>query len=71
MDSEAAVIRSEMTRTRADLDRKLTQLESRAREMTPQAYVRRHLPDYAWERAIGSALVAIGSWMAWKRYRRA
>lgn len=69
MDREAAVIRSEMSQTRADLDRKLSQLETRAKEMTPQAYVRRHMPDYPWERAIGTALLAVGGWMAWRRYR--
>ncbi len=37
MDREAAVIRSEMSQTRADLDRKLSQLETRAKEMTPRA----------------------------------
>jgi hypothetical protein len=58
-----------MSQTRADLDRKLTQLEARAREMTPRAYVERHMPDYAWDRAIGASLVALGSWMAWKRFR--
>ncbi len=36
MDSEAAVIRAEMSRTRADLDRKLTELQARARDMTPR-----------------------------------
>ena len=71
MDREAAVIRSEMSQTRADLDRKLSQLEARAKEMTPKAYVRRHMPEYPWENAIGSALLAIGSWMAWRHYRAA
>ena len=36
MDREAAVIRSEMSQTRAGLDRKLSQLEARARDMTPR-----------------------------------
>jgi hypothetical protein len=71
MDREAAVIRSEMSQTRADLDRKLSQLQSRARDMTPRRYVERHMPEYAWERAIGSALLVVGGWMAWKRYRAA
>jgi hypothetical protein len=60
-----------MSQTRADLDRKLSQLQSRARDMTPRRYVERHMPEYAWERAIGSALLAVGGWMAWKRYRAA
>ena len=75
MDRETAVIRSEMTQTRADLDYKLSQLEARARDMTPRRYVQRHMPDhmpeYFWEGAIGSALLAIGGWMAWRQYRHA
>jgi hypothetical protein len=69
MDREAAVIRSEMSQTRADLDRKLSELESRARDLTPRRYVERHMPDYFMERAIGSALLAVCGWMAWRRYR--
>jgi hypothetical protein len=67
-----------MTQTRADLDYKLSQLEAKARDMTPRAYVRRHMPDvrrympeYPWDRAIGGALLAVGGWMAWRRYRAA
>ena len=60
-----------MTQTRADLDYKLSQLESMARDMTPRRYVQRHMPEYPWEGAIGSALLAIGGWMAWRRYRHA
>jgi len=75
MDRQAAVIKSEMSQTRADLDRKLSQLEAKAKEMTPRAYVRRHMPDhmpeYFWEGAIGSALLAIGGWMTWRHYRPA
>jgi hypothetical protein len=71
MDREAAVIRSEMTQTRADLDYKLSQLESRARDMTPRRYVERHMPEYFMERAIGVGLLAVGGWMAWRRYRAA
>ena len=69
MDREAAVIRSEMSQTRADLDRKLSKLEARAKEMSPRAYARRHMPEYPWERAVGSALLVVGGWMAWRRYR--
>lgn len=69
MDREAAVIRSEMSQTRADLDRKLAALEERAQEMTPRAYVKRHMPEYFWERAIGSVLTLAGVKMAWSRYR--
>ena len=69
MDREAAVIRSEMSQTRADLDRKLTVLEARAHEMTPRAYVKRHMPEYFWEHAIGSVLTLAGVKMAWSHYR--
>ena len=70
MDREAAVIRSEMTQTRAELDRKITRLEARAHQMTPRAYARRHMPDYLAERVIGSVLTMIGLRMAWKMYRK-
>ena len=70
MDREAAVIRSEMTQTRQELDRKIAQLEVRAREMTPRAYAERHLPEYMAERTIGSILTLIGLRMAWGMYRR-
>ena len=69
MDREAAVIRSEMSQTRADLDHKLSRLEARARDLTPRRYVERHMPEYFPERAIGGALLTIGSWMAWRNYR--
>jgi hypothetical protein len=71
MDRQAAVIKSEMSQTRADLAYKLSQLEAKARDMTPRRYIERHMPDYPWERAIGSALVAVGGWMAWRHYRHA
>jgi hypothetical protein len=71
MDREAAVIKSEMTQTRADLDYKLSQLEAKARDMAPRRVIQRHMPEYPWENAIGSALLAIGGWMAWRHYRPA
>jgi hypothetical protein len=70
MDREAAVIRSEMTQTRAELDRKIARLEVRARELTPRAVAERHMPEYLWERVIGGALTLIGLRMAWGMYRR-
>ncbi len=69
MDREAAVIRSEMTQTRADLDRKLELFQVRAREMTPRRYVQRHMPDYPVDRAIGAALTMTGMFMAWRMYQ--
>ena len=70
MDSETAVIRAEMSHTRAALDRKLTLLEARAREMTPRQLSQRYLPEYFAERAIGGVLTVIGLKMAWSMYRK-
>lgn len=70
MDREAAVIRSEMIQTRADLDRKLTALEARARELSPRKVVARRMPDYFWEKTLGGALTLAGLTMAWGRFRR-
>jgi hypothetical protein len=70
MDSEAAVIKSEMIRTRAGLDRKLAELEARARDLTPRRYAQRHLPDNALDRAIGGVLTLVGLRMAWKQIRQ-
>ena len=69
MDREAAVIRAEMTQTRADLDRKLSQLEERARDMTPRRYMKRVLPDYFLDRVIGGILTCVGLTMAWKQIK--
>lgn len=70
MDREAAVIRSEMSQTRADLDRKLSRLEAKARELTPRRYLERLNATYFIDRAIGSILLLTGSVMAWRRYPR-
>jgi hypothetical protein len=69
MDSEAAVIKSEMMRTRANLDRKIAELETRARDLAPRRYAQRHLPDHALDRAIGGVLTLMGLRMAWKQFR--
>ena len=69
MDREAAVLRAEMSRTRAELDRKLTALEARAHELSPGALSHRYLGEYPWERVIGGVLTAVGLRMAWKMYR--
>jgi hypothetical protein len=70
MDSEAAVIKSEMMRTRADLDRKIARLEIRARDLAPRRYARRYLPAHALDRALGGALTLVGLRMAWKQLRQ-
>jgi hypothetical protein len=69
MDRETAVIRSAMTQTRSDLERKLELLQVRAREMTPRRYVQRHMPEYPAERAVGAALTMTGLFMAWRMYQ--
>ncbi len=69
MDREAAVIRSEMSQTRRDLDEKLAELQERAREMSPRRVVERNMPDYMTERVIGGILTLVGIRMAWHMYR--
>ena len=69
MDSQATVIRAEMSQTRADLDRKLAELQSRARDMSPRKVVERNLPEYFAERVIGTILTLAGLRMAWHHYR--
>jgi hypothetical protein len=69
MDSEAAVIREEMSQTRVDLDHKLAQLEARAEQMRPRTVARRYLPEYPLDRAIGAVLTFIGTRLAWRHYR--
>jgi hypothetical protein len=70
MDSEAAVIRAEMSETRAQLDRKLALLEERAREFSPKRYARSHMPEYLVDRMIGGLLMLIGTRMAWRQIRQ-
>jgi hypothetical protein len=70
MDRQAAVIRAEMSETRAELDRKITRLEARAREFTPQQLKDRYVPEYFLDRAIGAALTLIGVGLAFGAWRR-
>jgi hypothetical protein len=60
MDRKAAVIRAEMSQTRAALDHKLTLLEAHARQFNPRKYVRRYVPEYLLDRAIGGILTLVG-----------
>ena len=60
MDSEAAVIKSEMMRTRANLDRKIAAARDAAQELTPRRYAQRHLPEHALDRAVGGILTLVG-----------
>jgi hypothetical protein len=69
MDSEAALIRAEMSQTKAELDYKISQLQRKAKDMTPRSVVSRVLPARALDYAIGSMLTVVGVRMAWGRYR--
>jgi hypothetical protein len=73
MDREAAVIRTEMSQTRAELDQKLSLLETRAREFdlreNIRAYVRRHTPEFLWDRALGALLTMVGARLVLKQIR--
>ena len=69
MDSEAAVIRSEMSQTKAELDHKISQLQRKTHAMTPRAVARRFMPERALDYAIGSVLTVVGARMAWGRFR--
>jgi len=70
MVRKADLIRSEIDQTRSDLDRKLSRLEARAREMTPRRYAHRFVRERAFEQVVGGALVLAGAFMAWRRRPR-
>jgi hypothetical protein len=70
MDREAAVVKSEMSQTRAELDRKIGLLEERAKELRPSAVAQRHMPEFLADRAIGGVLTLIGIRMAWNLFRK-
>jgi hypothetical protein len=69
MDSEAAVIRAEMSQTKAELDYKISQLQRKAKDMTPRSVVRRVMPERTLDFALGGVLTLVGAKMAWGRYR--
>ena len=70
MDREAAIIKSEMSQTRAELDRKITRLEVRARELRPSAVAQRHLPEFFLDRVVGGVLTLVGIRMAWGLFQK-
>ena len=70
MDREAAVLRAEMSRTRAELDDKLARLQARVSELTPQRLTERYVPDYFVDRVIGGVLTLVGLKMAYSMYRK-
>jgi hypothetical protein len=70
MDREAAVIRAEMSRTRAELDQKLTRLQDKVTDLSPRRLSQRYLPEYFVDQVAGGLLTIVGLKMAWSRYRR-
>lgn len=71
MDREAALICSEMSHTRVELERKLARLEARSDELSPRQYAKRFIPEYWLDQSIGAVLTLFGARMAWKQFRRA
>ena len=69
MDSKAAFIRAEMSQTKAELDYKISQLQRKAKDMTPRSVVRRVMPERTLDYALGGMLTLVGAKMAWGRYR--
>ena len=70
MDREASVLRAEMSRTREQLDQKLSLLRGKVNDLTPRRVAQRYMPEYFADRALGGVLTLIGLKMAWSRYRR-
>ena len=70
MDREASVVRAEMSRTREQLDQKLSLLQEKVSDLTPRRVAQRYLPEYFADRALGGVLTLIGLKMAWSQYRR-
>ena len=69
MDREAAVLRAEMSRTRAELDEKLTALQAKVSDLTPRRLTERYMPEYFFDRVVGGILTLVGLKMAWSQYR--
>ncbi|HEU5255381.1 MAG TPA: hypothetical protein VFU28_05295 [Vicinamibacterales bacterium] len=58
-----------MSQTKAELDYKISQLQRKAKDMTPRSVVSRVMPERALDYALGSVLTVVGARMAWGRYR--
>lgn len=69
MDREAAVLRAEMSRTRAELGEKLTALHAKVNDLTPRQLKQRYVPEYFFDRVVGGILTVVGLKMAWSQYR--
>jgi hypothetical protein len=70
MDREAAVLRAEMSRTRAELDEKLTALHAKVSDLTPRRLTERYMPEYFFDRVVGGILTVVGLKLAWSQYRK-
>jgi hypothetical protein len=69
MDRESSDLRSAMSQTRAEVERKLALLSARARGLTPRGLAERYLPAFDPDRALGAVLTLIGLAMAWSFWR--
>ena len=69
MDSEAAVIRSEMSQTKAELDYKISQLQRKTKDLSARSVVRRYMPERTLDYAIGGVLTLVGAKMALGRMK--
>lgn len=58
-----------MSLTRAELDRKITELTARVQSVAPRAVARRCLETHVLDYTIGGILTLLGGWMAWRLYR--
>jgi len=58
-----------MSQTKAELDYKISQLQRKAKDMTPRSVVRRVMPERTLDYALGGVLTLVGAKMAWGRYR--
>jgi hypothetical protein len=58
-----------MSRTRAELDEKLTALHAKVSDLTPRRLTQRYMPEYFFDRVAGGILIAVGLKMAWSQYR--
>jgi hypothetical protein len=54
-----------MSRTRAELDQKLSRLQDKVTDLTPRRLSERYLPEYFVDRVAGGLLTVVGLKMAW------
>jgi hypothetical protein len=59
-----------MSRTREQLDQKLSLLRGKVNDLTPRRVAQRYMPEYFADRALGGILTLIGLKMAWSKYRK-